>query len=86
VQLYNLSEQDEKDGVPISGLQVELFPSQSSDPGATKYFVMAATPFRHYQFIGGPTFEAMFERYKSPAFLEVPGPTKHCTLSWFRWY
>ena len=49
---------------PVSGLYMELFPS-SADAGEAgqKWFVMAATPNRQFQFIGGPTFEALFAKY-----------------------
>ncbi len=65
------------------GIQVEVFPSSdpSSAPSATKFFVVVATPFRHYQFIGGPTFEAMFVQYQQPAFVEFPGAPLSLSLS-----
>jgi hypothetical protein len=56
------------------GLRIEVFPAVKSSQETVKYFVMAATPTRHYQFIGGPTFEQLFAKYSSnPAFVELPG-------------
>lgn len=42
----------------FTGLRFERFPPSPTEP--TKYFVMATTPTRLYEFVGGPTFEAMF--------------------------
>lgn len=84
-RLYDLTEDGRE--VPISGLHIEMFPSSSPDPNSIKYFVMAATPTRHYQFIGGPTFEAMFARYASvPAFVELPGDLGYSELAFFSRY
>lgn len=47
-KLYDLNEPDSKEPQPISGLRIELFPHRAeTDPD--KFFVMAATPNRHYQ-------------------------------------
>eukprot|EP00466_Bigelowiella_natans_P016117 jgi/Bigna1/74836/fgenesh1_pg.31_\ len=66
-RLWNIGDAE----MPIMGLQMDLFPGESS-----KFFVMAATPTRHYQFVGGPTFEALFARYvgsRNRGFQELPG-------------
>lgn len=35
---------------------------------------MAATPTRYYEFIGGPTYDALFAQYTAaPNFVELPG-------------
>ena len=82
-KVYNLCEGDSKEDVPVSGLEIELFPGTQPGEKNTKYFVMAATPTRHYQFIGGPTFEAMFEKYDSAAFLELPGEMDYSVLQFY---
>jgi hypothetical protein len=42
---------------------------------------------RLYQFIGGPTFEALFANYdRNPAFLELPGDLVHSEISFFSKY
>lgn len=57
---------------PVLGLRYERFPPSRVE--GPKFFVMAATGTRLYQFIGGPTFEAVFGGYeRNPAFLELPG-------------
>nr|XP_006811890.1 PREDICTED: vacuolar protein sorting-associated protein 18 homolog [Saccoglossus kowalevskii] len=76
-QLYNLG----KDGaVPVTGLEVERVPAKSQTE--RKYFIMATTPGRLYQFIGiiptsaeAPVFSYVFQNYEdNPAsFLELPG-------------
>jgi hypothetical protein len=76
-QLYDLGEQH-----VITGLRVERFPP--SGRGETKFMVMATTPTRIYQFIGGPTYEALFAAYAtSPSFQEVPGNTPRSELHFF---
>merc|ERR1711988_584035 len=45
---------------------------------------MATTPTRIYQFIGGPTFEAIFPNYETnPGFHELPGEIRHSELCFF---
>jgi len=84
-KLYDLNEVDSKEAVPISGLHIEQFPATKN--AEEKFFVMAATPTRHYQFIGGPSFEAMFQRYAStPAFVELPGDLGYSELRFFSPY
>ncbi|PRP82641.1 hypothetical protein PROFUN_09752 [Planoprotostelium fungivorum] len=76
-QVYTLNE-----NMPITGLRFEAFPTENS-----KYFVMAATPTRVYQFIGGPTFEQLFAKYETNAgFLELPGDLDHSDLAFFSKY
>jgi len=65
--------------VTPDGLHVEKFPQDES-----KLFVMAATPTRHYQFIGGPSFEALFAKYTAnplpSRFVELPGDLGYSEL------
>ena len=49
--------------MPVTGLHFERFPEAPKDP--TKLLIVAATPTRIYQFIGGPTFEAVFMNYEN---------------------
>jgi len=68
------------DDIPmaICGLATDLFPDDSK-----KFFVMAATPTRLYQFVGGPTFELMFSKYigqKNRGFQEFPENSGHTEL------
>jgi hypothetical protein len=68
-KLYDIGE-GASEPVPVTGLRVELFPTETA-----KFFVMAASPARLYQFIGGPTFEALFTKYQSipSSYRELPG-------------
>lgn len=54
-----------------------LFPDHPLPFGRTakqKLFVMATTPVRIFQFVGGPNYEALFSNYKTnPGFFELPG-------------
>ena len=84
-KLYDLNEGDGGGaggggGGPISGLSMEAFPDvPAGEPD--RFLIIAATPTRQYQFIGGPTFEKVFERYASmPAFLELPGDLGYSEL------
>ena len=75
---------------PVSGLYMELFPS-SADAGEAnhKWFVMAATPNRQFQFIGGPTFENLFAKYTGSipnAFKDFPGGLNYAELRFFSKY
>ena len=49
------------DNLPVTGLEYERFPPSAppAPPAPKKFFVMATTPTRIYQFVGGPTFEAV---------------------------
>jgi hypothetical protein len=49
--VYNMREEN----MPVTGLEFERFPPTPTDP--QKFLVLATTPTRIYQFIGGPTFE-----------------------------
>eukprot|EP01094_Clydonella_sp_ATCC50884_P020588 TRINITY_DN4318_c0_g1_i1.p1 TRINITY_DN4318_c0_g1~~TRINITY_DN4318_c0_g1_i1.p1 ORF type:complete len:849 (+),score=315.48 TRINITY_DN4318_c0_g1_i1:254-2800(+) len=67
---------------PITGLEYEVFPP--APPAPDKYFVMATTPTRIYQFVGGPTFEKMFLEYAQNAgFQELPGNLDHSVLRFY---
>jgi hypothetical protein len=75
---------------PVSGLHLELFPS-TADAGEAgwKWFVMAATPNRQFQFIGGPTFEALFSKYTGNipnSFSDFPGDLTYSELRTFSKY
>eukprot|EP01116_Phalansterium_solitarium_P021883 TRINITY_DN700_c0_g2_i4.p1 TRINITY_DN700_c0_g2~~TRINITY_DN700_c0_g2_i4.p1 ORF type:complete len:1144 (-),score=456.35 TRINITY_DN700_c0_g2_i4:184-3615(-) len=74
------------DGRPVVGLRYERFASTDNQP--RKYFVMAATASRLYQFIGGPTFEALFAYYEiNPiSFQDMPGGLAKSTLALFSKY
>jgi hypothetical protein len=77
--VYNLNE-----AMPITGLRYERFPPSKAEP---KIFVLATTPTRIYQFIGGPTFEQMFILYeRNPGFHELPGELTHSELCFFSKY
>lgn len=79
--LYNVT-----DNMCITGLRFERFVTSSpSEP--TKFFIMATTPTRIYQFIGGPTFENVFVNYEvNPGFHELPGEFNHSELQFFSKY
>lgn len=47
---------------PITGLHFEYFPRTRSNPD-DHFLVIATSPFRYYEFIGGPTFERLFDSY-----------------------
>lgn len=53
----------------------------SGDEGP-KYFIMATTaaPTRYYQFVGGPTFERVFQGATGDQFMELPGGGGPCRL------
>lgn len=62
--------------LPISGLQMDIFPGDQN-----KFFVMATSPTRQYQFVGGPTFEALFQPYmSSKTFNSLPGDLDYTEL------
>eukprot|EP01113_Clastostelium_recurvatum_P023090 TRINITY_DN2761_c0_g1_i3.p1 TRINITY_DN2761_c0_g1~~TRINITY_DN2761_c0_g1_i3.p1 ORF type:complete len:987 (-),score=308.24 TRINITY_DN2761_c0_g1_i3:8-2968(-) len=66
----------------ITGLRVERFPPSPSE--ATKFFVLATTNTRIYQFIGGPTFENLFSNYQvNPSFQELPGDLQRSELVFY---
>ncbi|CAI2181674.1 1175_t:CDS:10 [Funneliformis geosporum] len=83
-QVYSLNE-----SVPITGLRVEQFPVTSR-----KYFIVATTPTRLYQFVGNATpsrddevasmFESLFTRYDiNPVFQELPGDLPYSELQFY---
>lgn len=66
----------------ITGLEYERFPP--APPAPPKFFVMATTPTRIYQFVGGPTFPKMFQEYHLNAgFQELPGNLDHSVLQFY---
>lgn len=68
--------------MPITGLRMEKFVGQER-----KFFVMATTATRIYQFIGGPSFEVLFAGYETnPGFHELPGEISHSELQFFSKY
>ncbi|XP_038059367.1 vacuolar protein sorting-associated protein 18 homolog [Patiria miniata] len=76
-QVFNLGKEG---AVPVTGLEVELV--QPALQNERRFFIMATTPGRLYQFVGiipssseTPVFQNVFHRYEaSPAsFLELPG-------------
>lgn len=70
------------EAMAITGLHFERFPHTETDP--VKFLIMATTPTRIYQFIGGPTFEAVFASYETNAgFQELPGALNHSELRFF---
>eukprot|EP01114_Cavostelium_apophysatum_P012613 TRINITY_DN2865_c0_g1_i3.p1 TRINITY_DN2865_c0_g1~~TRINITY_DN2865_c0_g1_i3.p1 ORF type:complete len:686 (+),score=202.00 TRINITY_DN2865_c0_g1_i3:113-2170(+) len=78
--VYNMG-----DNSPVTGLQFERFPTGPGEP--IKYFIMATSPTRIYQFIGGPTFEQVFAKYETtPGFLELPGEILRSELCFFSKY
>lgn len=92
-KLYDLSafdrDQIDDGSRAVSGLHVEPFPQQLGSSGkqeVKKFFVMAATPTRHYQFVGGPTFEMLFKTppYNlNPPFKEMPGDLSYSELHFY---
>ncbi len=65
-------------------MEIELFPTDNNNPQNLKYFVMAVTPNRLFQFIGGPTFDIMFKKYaSSPSFVELPDSASYSELHFF---
>ncbi len=81
-QVYNVGET-----TPITGLRLEKFAATDPNNNANKYFIMATTPTRIYQFIGGPTFDAVFANYETnPGFLELPGDLNFSEMQFFSKY
>ncbi|CAG8658675.1 5183_t:CDS:10, partial [Cetraspora pellucida] len=84
-QVYSLN-----DNQPITGLRVEEFPAI-----LRKYFILATTPTRIYQFIGhanpgadidgGSMFEGLFSKY-GLNFQEIPGNLAYSELHFFSQY
>ncbi|KAK7491492.1 hypothetical protein BaRGS_00017321 [Batillaria attramentaria] len=79
-QLFSLAGRERSE--PVTGLQFDRMPS--SDLSVYRYYILATTPGRLYQFIGSvstsaepPMFIPLFQQYESgsdhPQFLEFPG-------------
>lgn len=81
--MYDLAEHSE----PVTGLHMEPFPQQSYGSDI-KYFILATTPKRVYQFIGTvtkgetPQFVQLFATYNTVPvqFLEIPGTLRESQL------
>jgi hypothetical protein len=75
-KVYELPVHEElREKQAICGLQWEKFPPSPSDK-ADKYLVMLTTPTRLYQYVGGPTFEQLFDHevYRvNPGFRDLTG-------------
>jgi hypothetical protein len=75
---------------PICGLECEAFPASGKGGSDRRFLIMAATPTRYYEFIGGPTYDALFAHYVaasaggSPCFIELPGHIDYSSLHFFR--
>ena len=67
---------------PICCIQIETVPIKSGGGDSARLFVMAASPSRYYQFIGGPTLDALFAAHAraSPQFIELPGDLPYTQL------
>lgn len=85
-QLFNLAGREKPEPrerpEPVTGLQFDRMPS--SDLSVYRYYILATTPGRLYQFIGSvstsaepPMFTPLFQPYEAgtdhPQFLELPG-------------
>ena len=88
VQVYRLMYDLADHSEAITGLHLEPFPKQPSS-SEIKYFILATTPKRIYQFIGTvakgetPQFVQLFTTYTSSVavqFLEIPGSLKESQL------
>jgi hypothetical protein len=64
---------------PVTGLRYERFPNEPP-----RYFVMATTPSRIYQFVGGPLLDQVFENYHTnPGFQELPSSIGYSELCFY---
>ncbi|XP_074661920.1 vacuolar protein sorting-associated protein 18 homolog [Tubulanus polymorphus] len=79
-QLFNLCKDKPDDPVPVTGLEFDRMDWKASNE--YKYFIMATTPGRMYQFIGtipnsieAPIFQRIFAQYEDlpGRFVELPG-------------
>ncbi|KAK7098433.1 vacuolar protein sorting-associated protein 18 homolog isoform X3 [Littorina saxatilis] len=88
-QLFNLGREKME---PVTGLQFDRMPC--ADLAVYKYYILATTPGRLYQFIGNvstsaepPMFTPLFQPYESgsdhPQFLELPGNFGYSDLHLF---
>ena len=81
--MYDLAEHSEA----VTGLHMEPFPQQPSS-SEIKYYILATTPKRIYQFIGSvakgetPQFVQLFAMYNpgTVQFLEIPGTLRESQL------
>ncbi|KAJ8299391.1 hypothetical protein KUTeg_023451 [Tegillarca granosa] len=87
-QLFNLSKGEKN--VPVTGLEFDRIPSETMTE--YKYFILATTPGRLYQFIGTvsksaepPMFQQLFQQYETVTeqFLELPGDFGYSELRLF---
>jgi len=72
-----------KNSASICGIHIEL----CKDPASKdkRWFVIAATSQMQYQFVGGPTFEAMFsENANNLQYRELPGDVRQAELKMLR--
>ena len=67
---------------PICCIQIESVYVKSSSGENARLFVMAASPSRYYQFIGGPSLDALFAAHarSAPQFIELPGDLPYTQL------
>jgi hypothetical protein len=67
---------------PICCIQIEAVHVKSGSGESARLFVMASSPSRYYQFIGGPTLDALFAAHSrtSPQFIELPGDLSYTQL------
>lgn len=67
---------------PICCIQIESVHIKSGSGESARLFVMAASPSRYYQFIGGPTLDALFAAHgrAAPQFIELPGNLSYTQL------
>jgi hypothetical protein len=67
---------------PICCIQIESVHIKSGSGESARLFVMAASPSRYYQFIGGPTLDALFAAHSrtAPQFIELPGNLSYTQL------
>ena len=78
-QLFNLGKEKP---VPVTGLEFDRLPSDSMLE--YRYFILATTPARIYQFIGSvsksvepPMFQQLFQHYESGTGNSISMQTKH---------
>lgn len=66
----------------ICSIQIESVHVKSGGGDCARIFVMAASPSRYYQFIGGPTLDALFAAHarSAPQFIELPGDLPYTQL------
>lgn len=65
---------------PITGIEVEIYPKKDKNAQAV-YLIIVITQFRIFQFIGGPSFQELFDTYKNGGILsykELPYTSCMC--------